>query len=68
MIGGDDILLFYNKRKRQNRPYPSHLFNHLVHLHDEEGEELHIFPENIQVVNSVCIANSYGEPLKDACT
>ncbi|UXH46444.1 hypothetical protein N5C46_10495 [Rossellomorea vietnamensis] len=42
----------------------AHLFNHLVHLQDEEGEELHIFPENIQVVDSVETVNSYGQPLR----
>jgi hypothetical protein len=42
----------------------AHLFNHLVHLHDEEGEELHIFPENIEVVDSVDTVNSYGQPLR----
>jgi hypothetical protein len=42
----------------------AHLFNHLVHLQDEEGEELNIFPENIQVVDSVDTVNSYGQPLR----
>ncbi|PFA62906.1 hypothetical protein CN378_17860 [Bacillus sp. AFS015802] len=42
----------------------AHLFNHLVHLQDEEGEDLNIFPENIQVVDSVDTVNSYGQPLR----
>ncbi|MCR8848171.1 hypothetical protein NQ095_07140 [Rossellomorea sp. SC111] len=42
----------------------AHLFNHLVHLQDEEGEELHIFPENIQVVDFVDTVNSYGQQLR----
>jgi hypothetical protein len=42
----------------------SHLFTYLVYLQDEEGELLNIFPENIQVVDSVDTANSYGQPLR----
>ncbi|MBW3112523.1 hypothetical protein KYJ26_11815 [Bacillus sp. MCCB 382] len=42
----------------------AHLFNHLVHLQDEEGEDLNIFPENIEVVDSVDTVNSYGQPLR----
>jgi hypothetical protein len=42
----------------------SHLFTHLVYLQDEEGEPLNILPENIQVVDSVDTANSYGQPLR----
>ncbi|WP_061808737.1 hypothetical protein [Rossellomorea vietnamensis] len=42
----------------------AHLFNYLVHLQDEEGEDLNIFPENIEVVDSVDTVNSYGQPLR----
>ena len=42
----------------------AHLFNHLVHLQDEEEEDPNIFPENIQVVDSVDTVNSYGQPLR----
>ncbi|MGR3762971.1 hypothetical protein [Rossellomorea sp. NS-SX7] len=42
----------------------SHLFSHLVFLSDEEGEHLGIYPENIQVVDSVDTVNSYGQPLR----
>ncbi|MFI8684676.1 hypothetical protein [Rossellomorea sp. NPDC077527] len=42
----------------------SHLFDHLVYMRDEEGELLNIYPENIQVVDTVDTANSYGQPLR----
>ncbi|MCA1063930.1 hypothetical protein LCL98_10835 [Rossellomorea aquimaris] len=42
----------------------SHLFSHLAFLHDEEGEHLNIYPENIQVVDKVDTVNSYGQSLR----
>ncbi|WP_064094134.1 hypothetical protein [Rossellomorea aquimaris] len=42
----------------------SHLFTHLVYLQDEEGELMNIYPNNIQVVDSVDTVNSYGQPLR----
>ncbi|EDL64071.1 hypothetical protein, partial [Bacillus sp. SG-1] len=42
----------------------SHLFSYLVMLSDEEGEPMHIFPEDIKVVDRVDTVNSYGQPLR----
>lgn len=51
-------------RPKQSVLAKSHLFSHLVYLQDEEGELLNIYPENIQVVDSVDTVNSYGQPLR----
>ncbi|MCA1054360.1 hypothetical protein LCM10_05125 [Rossellomorea aquimaris] len=42
----------------------AHLFQHLVFLRNEEGELLNIYPETIEVVDSIDTFNSYGQPLR----